>query len=286
MDFFRDILEFSFLRYSLIGTILCSVTCGIVGGYVVVRRNTYMAGAVSHSLLGGIGAAIFAQYLTGWQWLTPTIGALVAAVGAAIVITYLSQRCNVREDTALSAIWALGMALGVSFIMAVPGYPPDLNGFLFGNILLVTPWDIWMTAILDVAILVCALLFHKRFVTFCFNPELLVLRRINTFGIALTLNLMTALTVVILSQLAGLILCIALLVLPAATASLLARRLSGIMVVGGLLCLAASLLGLMLSYSPLPNGVTLAAGPTIVEISGLIFLAALAIKRLRRTRRK
>jgi zinc transport system permease protein len=257
----------SLLRLTVLAVVLASVACGVMGSYVVARRCSYMVGAVSHSLLGGIGLALLCQRRLGMDWFTPLWGALLAALLAAVLISVFSLRGQRREDTMLSAIWALGMALGLSCIFAMPGYPVNLNSYLFGNILLVTPQDLKIMAVLDVIILVLVWLFHTRFLCLCFHEEGLRLRGVNADLFLLLLNLLLALTVVMLAQIAGVILCLALMILPSATAAIFCHRLPAIMLLGGIFCLLSSLAGLMLSYA-----FNLPTGATIVEISGGIYL--------------
>jgi len=271
----------SLLRLTVVAIVLASVACGIVGSYVVAKRCSYMVGAVSHSLLGGIGLARFCQLQKGWSWFSPLLGAVFAAIVVAVLISILTLRRGQREDSVLSAIWALGMALGLSFIYAIPGYPEDLHSYLFGNILLVARRDVWLMAGMDLVILLTAWLFHNRFVCLCFHEEWLTLRGVRTGLFQLLLYLLISLTVVLLSQIVGIILCLALLVLPVATASNFCRSLPMIMLLGTLICLGSSLGGLLLSYQ-----YDLPTGATIVEIAGAIWLltaSALFIARKTRT---
>ncbi|MFA6930563.1 MAG: metal ABC transporter permease [Lentisphaeria bacterium] len=257
----------SLLRLTVWAIVLASIACGIIGSYVVAKRCSYMVGAVSHSLLGGIGLARFCQLQKGWHWFSPLLGSIFAAVVVAVLISFLTLRRRQREDAVLSAIWALGMALGLSFIYAIPGYPEDLQSYLFGNILLVARRDVWLMAGMNVLILLCVWLFHNRFVCLCFHEEWLTLRGVRTGLFQLLLYLLISLTVVLLSQIVGIILCLALLILPSATAANLRRSLPAIMLLGILICLSSSLGGLMLSYH-----YDLPTGATIVEIIGAIYL--------------
>ena len=138
----------SFLRYAFIAGMLGSLAFGIVGSYVVVRRITYIAGAISHCVLGGIGAALYLQYKFDLNWLHPMLGALVVALLAALIIGFVSIYVREREDTVIGALWVFGMAIGLLFIAKTPGYV-DPMGYLFGNILLISKYDLWMIAGLD-----------------------------------------------------------------------------------------------------------------------------------------
>ncbi len=268
------------LLRSVAAMALAAVACGVVGTYVVVKRESYTVGAISHSLLGGIGAALFFAARWHLAWLTPWMGALAAALIAAALIAGTTTFGRLRPDTVLSAVWALGMAVGISFITAMPGYPPDLNSFLFGSILIVSTADLVLMAVLDLVILAVAWMWHSRFVTLAFDAELLQLRGISPALVNGTLQVLIALTVVLLSQIAGIVLCMALLILPVATAALLFRRLPRIMLAAAILCFLAAFLGVALSYQRWPGGVLLSPGATIIELAGAAYLATAAIRKL------
>lgn len=286
--FLQELFHSPLLARSLAAMVLAAVACGIVGCYVVLKRDSYAVGAVSHSLLGGVGAVLFLSAKYSLAWLTPWLGGLAAAILVAVFITLGTARWRFRTDTVLSAVWALGMAIGISFVTAMPGYPPDLNSYLFGSILIVSPQDLWMTALLDAFVLLLAILWHQRFVALAFHSEILTLRGISTTRVQLALQLMIAVTVVILSQLVGIILCMALLILPVAAAATLSRRIPVIMALAGAFCFGCCFLGVGLSYDTLPGNILLSPGATIVELAGMLYLGTgggrMLANKLRRTR--
>ncbi len=273
--FLHDASQYAFLQYALAAAVLASVAAGTVGSYVVARRTTYTAGAISHCLLGGMGAARYFQRVHGVAWLTPMHGAVAAALLAALLIGGLNARGRHRGDTVLSAVWALGMAVGVSFMAATPGYHEDLMSYLFGNILMVTPGDLGLMAALDAAIVVCVLLVHDRFLVIGFNPELARLRGLCVGWYESLLLILTALTVVLLVKVVGVVLAIALLSLPPAAAGLFTRRLGTMMIGGVAVALVVTVGGLALSYAP-----DWPAGATIAELAGLVYLLAAGARRL------
>ncbi len=287
--FLSDLARHSFLQYALVGGVLASVACGIVGTYVVVRRSTYVAGAIAHTVLGGMGAARYLERQHGLSWATPMVGATVAALLAAAVIGLVTLYARERQDTVLSAVWAVGMAVGISFITATPGYYEDLMSYLFGNILMIgraTPpytWqnllqdDLWLMGFLDIVIVVAVLLLYNKLLAVSFHEELARLRGLRAGVYHMLLLVLTALTVVLLTQVVGLVLVIALLTLPAATAGQLVRRLWQMMVLAVVLSCAFTVGGLALSYGP-----ELPAGATIVELAAGTYLAVLIVRRLAR----
>jgi len=268
MLFFTDFTSpNSILPTALLAILLASIACGMVGSYVVARRGSYMVGAISHSLLGGIGCACFCQYKWPNSPLTPMLGAIAAAIVAAVIITFLSREQNSRQDAALSAVWTLGTAIGLSFMQPIPGYATDLNSFLFGSILLVTPTEIKTMLVLDVVLGATVFLMHSRFLSYCFHEEGLRLRGVNVKRVALVLHILISVTVVMLAQIAGLILCLALLILPVATASRFSRHLPRIMLLSTIICFATATLGLIASYE-----LNVPTGTLIVEIAGGLYL--------------
>ena len=115
MEFFSAVADFPFLRHAVIAGLLAGVACGVVGTYVVVRRITYIAGAIAHCVLAGLGIARYLQVVHGWP-VPPQVGAVVAAVVAALIIGFVSLYIREREDTVIGAVWAIGMAVGILFI--------------------------------------------------------------------------------------------------------------------------------------------------------------------------
>jgi len=279
-ELLNDLITPSSLVFqALLAGLLASIACGIVGSYVVVKRCSYMVGAISHSLLGGIGLACYCRYKWPDSFFTPFAGAFAAAALAACIITWLTRHKDARTDTALSAIWTLGAAAGVSFIHAIPGYPVDLNSYLFGSILLVSPQELIMMAAVDTVLLIIVYLFHSRFLFYCFNEEGLGLRGVSLWRTGLLLNLIIAVTVVLLAQIVGLILCLALLILPVATASLFSRSLKHIMCYSAFLSFLFVALGICISYCN-----NMPTGTLIVEIAGIVYLSSALLNRVFRSK--
>jgi len=276
-EFLDALLHHHFLQQALLTGVLASVACGIVGTYVVVRRITYIAGGISHCVLGGMGAALYLRATQGWEWCHPLLGALVAALAAAIVIGLVSLRAKEREDTVIGALWSIGMAAGVIFIAKTPGYGVDLMSYLFGNILMVSTRDLWLIVALDAVVVAVGLIFFRQLEAVCFDEEFARLRGVKVELYYILLLCMTALTTVILVQVVGIVLVVALLALPAATAARLTSRLWHTMIVATLLAGGCLVGGLALSYQP-----NLPAGATIILLTGAVYLAVLIIRGSRR----
>lgn len=271
-EFLDALREHAFLRAAVLAGLLSSVACGVVGSYVATRRISYIAGGVAHCVLGGIGMAGYLRVVWGWTWIAPLHGALAAALAAALLIGLVSLRARQREDTVIGALWAVGMAVGLLFIARTPGYNQDLNSYLFGNILLVPPGDLWWIAVLDVFVVLLTALFYRQLLAVCFDEEYARTRGVNVEFYYLALLCLTALAVVALSLLVGIVLVIALITLPAGTASLFARTMKQLMALSSLLCALFIIAGLALSYAP-----DLPCGPTIVLLAGIGYLAAILV---------
>jgi zinc transport system permease protein len=266
-DFLHALGTHAFLQNAFLTGLLASVACGVVGSYVVARRITYIAGAIAHCVLGGIGAARWLNVVGGWTWLQPLYGAVAAALLAALVIGIVSLRARQREDTVIGAIWAIGMAAGILFIARTPGYQEDLLGYLFGNILMVSRGDLWLVAGLDAVVLGLGLLFYHQFLAVCFDSEFARLRGVRVELFYLLLLLLTALTVVLLVTVVGIVLVIALLTLPAAVANHFSKTLWQMMAIGALCCALFTTGGLALSYAA-----NLPAGAVIIMLAAAAWL--------------
>lgn len=267
-EFFQVLSTQTFMQTAVAAGLLASLACGVIGTYVVVKRIVFISGGIAHAVLGGMGLA----YYYGQN---PLHGALAAAMAAAFIIGLVSLRGGQYEDTVIGALWAVGMALGIIFISRTPGYKVDLMSYLFGNILMVPREDLVLIAALDLVIVLLVLLLYKQFQAVCFDEEFARLQGVPVEAVSLVLLGLIALTVVILIQVVGLILVIALLSLPAAIAHQYARSLTGMMVLASILGAVFVTSGLAFSYQP-----DLPAGATIIVIAALTYLLSTVVKSL------
>ncbi len=265
--FLKDLVELPFLQNALLAGILCSMGTGVVGTYVVLRRITYIAAAISHCILGGIGAARYAQVVLGWSWLQPMHGAVITALASAIIIGIVSLRAKEREDTVISALWAVGMAAGILFIFKTPGYNEDLMSYLFGNILMVSSSDLYLIALLDFVVIGLTMLFYKQFLAVCFDEEFARTRGVRVNFYYLLILCLTALTVVLTVSVVGIIMVIALISLPVAIASRFFNRVWKIMLFSVCLGILFTSGGLAISYTP-----NLPAGAVTIMFAGLAYI--------------
>ncbi len=259
MNFITILLHHEFLLNALLGSLLASIACGIVGPFVVVRRMSSIAGGIAHAILGGMGVAFFFQ-------LSPYVGAIAAALLVALILGLVSLKVAHYEDVMINALWAIGMAVGIIFLSKTSGYS-DLMSYLFGNVLMIPSTSlIWMGGVTAIIGLFIAL-FYKEFVALSFDMEFAYVRGIPTTFFYLFLLCMVALIVVLLIQVVGLILVIALLTLPAAISRHGATSVAKMIFASSLYGSFFSILGILLSfYANLPTG------PTIILIAALCFI--------------
>ena len=271
--FFTALSQHAFLQTAVATALLASIGCGVMGTYVVVKRIAFIAGGIAHSVLGGMGAAVYFGF-------EPLHGALPAAIAAALLIGWVRLHWRAQEDTLISALWAIGMAVGVLFIAKAPGYQADLMSYLFGNILLVPRESLWFMVALDLILLAIVAAYHRQFLAVVFDEEFARLRGVPVGFFYLLLLVLVAVTVVLLIQVVGLILVLALLTLPAAVAGHYVHSLGRMMVIATLLGAVLSVGGLALSYGP-----DLPAGPVIILLAGGTYVLSAVLAQFIQRRR-
>ena len=268
--------DLPFLRYGLLTGLLASISFGIIGTFVVVRRISYIAGAISHCILAGIGGGIYLQTVQGVTWFTPMHGAIVVALLSAVLLAQISRHGHQREDSIIGALWAGGMSIGFLFIAVTPGYFDPMS-YLFGNILLITKNDILFVTLLDLVILAVVGLFYNKLLAICFDEEYTQLRGVHTHWLYLLLLCLTALTIVLLVRIVGIIMVIALLTLPAAIAGNFAASIRQMMLIAILICAVCIVTGLSMSFY-----LNLPSGSVIILIATAAYLLSLCINKKQR----
>lgn len=249
-----------FLFMALIGSLLASLTSGIVGSYVVVKRIVFIAGSISHTVLGGMGICLWLRESFHLTWLHPLYGAILTAIVSSGLMGWIHLKAEHREDTVIAALWAAGMALGVIFVSLTPSYSVELVHFLFGNILWVSLLELWMLGGLGVVVLGIAITHHKKFTTLCFDETQVTLQGLSASRLYFLLLTLIALSVVLLIQVVGALLVIALLAIPPAIAGMVCKRLSGMIVLAIGISALFSILGMIAAYQlNWPPGATIAA---------------------------
>lgn len=262
-----EALEYEFMRNALAAGLLTSVICGIMGTLVVVNRIVFLSGGIAHAAYGGIGLAFF----FGWPYMVGTIG---FSLTAAMIMAAISVKAKHRADTVIGVIWAIGMALGIILLDLTPGYNVDLMSYLFGSILTVPDSDLWIMLGLGIMVAGLVLFFYKDLLAISYDEEFARTRGVQVRGLYFMLVGMLAVSVVMIIQVVGLILVIALLTIPPFIAEKFVRSLAQMMVVSSLLCTVFSIIGLWISYQ-----FNLTSGATIIMVAGIGFLISLIAER-------
>ena len=246
-----DLLQYTFFQHALLGSLLASIACGLVGTYIVTRRMDFISGGLTHASFGGIGLGLY----TG---ISPILSAALFAVLSAFGVEWLSKRKDMREDSAIAVFWTLGMALGIMFTFLSPGFAPDLSAYLFGNILTITASDIALLGVLSVVLAVFFGLYLRPIVSIAFDREFARSQGLPVEFFEYALMLFIALTIVACLRMVGIVLVISLLTIPQMTANLFSHRFHRIIWlsigIGYLSCLG----GLLLSfYLNVPSGASI-----------------------------
>lgn len=279
MKAFWDLLthpDIDFLRIAVLMGVLASVAFGMAGSLVVVKRISYVAGAIAHAVLGGIGMALYLRGAVGLTWMHPLLGAVLAALLAALLIAWIRANRMEREDSVIGAIWAVGMAAGLVFIAKTPGFTDPMS-YLFGNILILSRTDLLLIAGMDLFLLILFAATYAHLQAVCFDEELARLRGLRVNLIYALLLCLVAVTVVLLVSLVGVVLVVALLTIPAAMATHHVRSLRGMMILASLINLVFVLIGLYTSFL-----LDWPVGPSIILCAGLAYLAQNSALRLLR----
>lgn len=246
-----SIFRYQFVLHALMAAVLASISCGIVGTYIVARRKVFISGGITHASFGGIGIG----YYLG---INPVLGAAVFSILSAVGIEYISKKTDVREDSAIGILWSLGMAIGIIFIFITPGYAPNLMMFLFGSILTVTWLDIYLMMGLCLLIVAFFLLYYRLILYISFDEDYARAHRAPVNFINYLLMSIIALTIVLHIRVVGIILVISFLTIPQSTANLYSKDFRTIILLSILIGMIGSVAGLMMSYSlDIPSGASI-----------------------------
>lgn len=259
-------LEYPFMVRALLAVVLVAALCAVLGVYVVLRGMAFLGDALAHAILPGValGYVVHGGARGPLFW-----WGLGTAVLASLGIGAVSRGAQIKEDTAIGIIFAGMFALGIALVSTMRSYAVDLSHILFGNVLSVTHGDLWRIGGFSLLVLLVILVFYKELLVLSFDPILAATLRLPVRLLHYLMLLLIAVSVVISLQTVGVALMIAMLVTPAATAYLLARRLPVLMLLSALIGAAAGVVGLYLSYY-----LHMASGPAVVLVCTAFFLLA------------
>lgn len=233
-------IQYDFFVQALIGVLLLSVCSAVIGTYIISRRLVAISGGITHACFGGLGLGYFLG-------ISPVFTAALFAVGSSVGIEELSRRYNLREDSAIAVIWALGMALGVLFVFMTPGYVPELNGFLFGNILTVSRGDLVVFGVYA-AVLAAFFLWKRRtIVAVAFDRDFAEVSGLPVRFVTYVMTVLVAVCIVLTIRLVGVMLLMSMMSLPIISAEVFSHRFTPLMLISAAISVLASVAGLFLS---------------------------------------
>jgi zinc transport system permease protein len=254
------LFSYAFMQRAFLAGFLISITCAILGVFLVLRRDAMIGHGLAHVTFGGVALGIF-------LYVTPILMALAVAIFSALGILKLKEKAGLYGDTAIAIISSLGMALGIILVSAAGSYNVDLFGYLFGNILAIEPREVWMSFILTLAVLAAVALFYQEFVFLTFDPESARVSGVRVKRLDAVMAVLTAVTVVLGMKVVGILLVAALIVIPAAAALQVARSFKEALFISAALAGLTALCGLVAAfYLDWPSS------GTIVSLSGVFFL--------------
>ena len=263
-----EILSNPFFINSLIAGIIISILAGIIGVFILLYRNTFVVGGIAHIAFGGVGLAYLIDIPIIW-------GAMLFSIAAALFLSIPKQEYVKEHNTLVGILWSLGMSLGIVFISLKPGYVPDLKGYLFGNILLVSNLSIIVSGIILVLVLTSIFLFGREFILIAFDFKFCQSKRLPVKTLMLLFNILTALTLVSIVSIAGIILVIAMMTLSPFISSYIVRSVKTTIILSILLNITFVLLGLIISYY-----FNIPSGPAIVLPEGILLVVVVGVKKL------
>lgn len=235
-----DLFQYSFFTNALIGVIIISVAAAFIGTYIMTRRLVSISGGITHACFGGLGLGYFLG-------VNPILMASVFAIGASASVEWLSERYRVREDSATAVVWALGMSIGVLFIFLTPGYVPELNAFLFGNILTISGADLWAFAIYTIILILFFTFCYNRIIACAFDRDFARVSKMPVRLISYIMTAMVAVCIVLTIRLVGIMLLMSILTLPQMIAEMFAPRFKMMVMWSMIISIVCGVVGLFVS---------------------------------------
>ncbi|MDA3885031.1 MAG: metal ABC transporter permease [Candidatus Delongbacteria bacterium] len=261
-----EIFTYSFFINAMVTALLASITCGIVGSYIVTKRIVFISGGITHASFGGIGLGYFLG-------INPIITASIFGVLSAVGIKAVAAKTEVREDSTIGIFWALGMAVGIIFIYMTPGYAPDLMTYLFGNILTISQADMIYLSILTVGVVIYFFIMFKEILFISFDENFARTQNVKVDLINYTLIAIVALSIVVNIRIVGIILVISMLTIPQATAGMLTKNFKQMIFLSIVFGFVSSIGGLIISYD-----LNIPSGASIIFSSVILFIIVKTIK--------
>ncbi len=268
MDSIIELFGYSFFQNAILAALFTSISCGIVGAYIVAKRIVFISGGITHASFGGIGIGYFFGF-------SPILGAMLFSVMSALGIEYLSKKSEIREDSVIAILWSLGMAIGIIFIFLTPGYSTNLMSYLFGNILTVSKLNIYLLGSLCIVLVGIFYFMYKTILFVAFDEEFARAIKLPVEFTNYLMITLVALTIVLNIRVVGIILVISLLTIPQTIAGIYSKDFKKIILLSIIIGFAGSFFGLLISYY-----FNIPSGATIIFFMVVLFILAKIIKSL------
>jgi len=268
MDSLIELFGYSFFQNAILAALFTSISCGIVGAYIVAKRIVFISGGITHASFGGIGIGYFFGF-------SPLLGAMLFSVMSALGIEYLSKKSEIREDSVIAILWSLGMAIGIIFIFLTPGYSTNLMSYLFGNILTVSKLNIYLLGSLCIVLVGIFYFMYKTILFVAFDEEFARAIKLPVEFTNYLMITLVALTIVLNIRVVGIILVISLLTIPQTIAGIYSKDFKKIILLSIIIGFAGSFFGLLISYY-----FNIPSGATIIFFMVVLFILAKIIKSL------
>ncbi len=232
-----ELFGYTFFQNAIIGIVIISISAAIIGSYIVTRRLVAISGGITHACFGGLGLGYFLGF-------NPILMASVFAVVSSVGVEWMASRYKVREDSAIAVVWSLGMAIGVLFIFLTPGYVPELNSFLFGNILTITASDLWAFGIYTIVLILFFALFYRKIIACAFDRDFAQVMHLPVKFISYSMTVLIAVCIVLTIRLVGLMLLMSMLSLPQMIAEIYCYKFKSMMLLSIVISMVCCLSGL------------------------------------------
>lgn len=263
-----EILQYPFFQKAIAGVLIISIAAAVIGTYIVTRRLVAISGGITHACFGGLGLG----YYLG---INPVITAAAFAVFASLGVDWMASRARMREDSAIAVVWALGMAIGVFFVFLTPGYVPELNSFLFGNVLTITTADLLAFALFTIVLAAFVAWKFKEIVACAFDRDFAAVMHMPVRSVTTAMTVLTAVCIVLTIRLVGVMLLMSMLAMPQIISEVFCRRFSSMMwcsiAVSAICCLTGLLLTAVIDVP---------CSALIVMVMVTVYVAARIVKAL------
>lgn len=255
-----DVFQYGFMQNALYAIIISSIICSIIGTYIVVRRLVFISDGIAHTIFAGVG-------ISHYFGINITTGAFTSGVIAVLIFEILQKKLNERKDSIIGILLTAGMATGIIFIYITPGYTTDLFSYLFGNILMVSDKDIRMMYYFTIILVIWTVYYFQYIKSISFDEEFVKIIKLPVNYVNIIMLIFICFAIVILIKISGIILVIAMLIIPPSIANIFTFKFKNIMLLSVLISVIVSFAGLLLSfYHDLPSGATIVLTLSVIYL--------------------